>query len=442
VTRVFTRRETTEYAWYISLVAALGVAYLGVSFVLPALGAPEWVLQDQWFGFSQLRWAGAALTLALLALVLLRARRAPAPLAHTSWMSAEWAAIAIAVAAATIFFLLRDEVLNSDAQLMLATFRHAARTGGVVITHDEMLEYYVHYRLYLAAHEWWGWGVRLTYQALSSAAGGLFVLLLIGYCRIVEPSRSWALAGLCLSGGYVQLFFGEVENYTLTATLIMAYLLASAMFHRGRVPVWQPSVMLALAMAFHLLAGFLTPSLAYLWWLAWRRGEWRSVLVAAASFVTVLVATVAYFHWNGLPIANLYSHSHACGQGGHFGRNLARPSLPYYRDLLNMVMLLAPVIVLAIPLLVFGRIPRDPEHVQLLIASGVMLGFVFTWRAQLGVYQDWNLFAAAALPVSLLLWRNVVALDFRRVAVQPVPVLAGLASMHSLAWIVANHFCK
>ena len=36
-----------------------------------------------------------------------------------------------------------------------------------------------------------------------------------------------------------------------------------------------------------------------------------------------------------------------------------------------------------------------------------MTVLVIGWKAQLGVYNDWNLFAMAAVPISLLVWRNV-----------------------------------
>lgn len=442
--RAITNRISAEYTWHVGLVAALCAAYLVVSFVLPAWGPHGLALQEQWFGFAQLRWASAPLALALLALVLIQARRAPVSpdptAAHARSTPSAWKALAIAVTASTIFFLLRNEVLNTDGQMILGNFRRALRTGETVVTHDEMFEYYLHYRYWLVGREWWGWNVRLTYQTLSCAAGGMFVLLLLEFCRLVAPTRSWALFGLCLTGGYVQLFFGEVENYTLTTTLLMSYLLGSVMFLRGRARIWQPSVLLALAMAFHLLAGFLAPSLAYLWWRAWREGDRRGVLVAAVSVAAILAATLAFFHWNGLPLSQLFLNSHAFGLGGHFERNLVQPSFFYYRDLFNVVVLLAPVTVVAIPLIAYRRIPLHPENLHLVIASVCMLLFVLNWRAQLGVYQDWNLFAPAALPISLLIWRNVLDLDFRGVPLQPVPVLAGLASMHSLAWIVANHF--
>lgn len=440
------RVRTSEYAAYVALTVALCAAYLVVAFVPPLQGDAH--LQRAWFGFSQLHWAGVPLTLAILALALVRAS-APARREETRTASAGRSPMArgimragIALAAAAVFFLLRNEFLNTDGQMFAGKFAHALRTGGTAVTHDEMWELYVHARLWIAAHAWWGWSVKLTYQALSAVAGGLFVLLLLEYCGLITTPRPGVGFLACVSGGYMQLFFGDVENYSLTAALIMAYFLASAWFLRGRVRLWQPSVLLAIAMTFHLVAGFLVPSLAFLWWLAWRDGGRRTTVAAIAAFVAVLAATLAFFHWSGLPISQLFTHSHAFGDGGHFRHMLVRPSVAYYLGMFNLVALLVPAFVLIVPLALFRRIPRDRENLHLLVASGFMALFVLAWNAGLGVYQDWNLFAPAALPVTLLVWRNVLRLDVRRGRFRPIPVLIGLCLAHSLAWIVVNHFAR
>ena len=69
-----------------------------------------------------------------------------------------------------------------------------------------------------------------------------------------------------------------------------------------------------------------------------------------------------------------------------------------------------------------------------------MTVLVVGWKAQLGVYNDWNLFAMAAVPISLLVWRNV----FRVVGESrvPWPIVATIALFfaHSYSWVIGNHW--
>ena len=61
-------------------------------------------------------------------------------------------------------------------------------------------------------------------------------------------------------------------------------------------------LLLALALTFHLEAGFLLPSLAYLFCVAFRRGQVSQLVVALAGFVLVVAGTLLFFHLQGLPI--------------------------------------------------------------------------------------------------------------------------------------------
>jgi hypothetical protein len=68
-----------------------------------------------------------------------------------------------------------------------------------------------------------------------------------------------------------------------------------------------------------------------------------------------------------------------------------------------------------------------------------MLLFVFIWTPSLGPLEDWNLFANAAIPLSLLIWTETIeALRASPRLRTPVAVVACLAALHTLAWIGNN----
>jgi hypothetical protein len=312
----------------------------------------------------------------------------------------------LSLLAVGVFFLLRSHFLNADGAAFPAKFIRDIPWLGAHVTHDEMWELYAHSRFWLYTHRWMGLSVEFSYQLLSCLAGGVFVYLLLTYAATLSSDRRSTALLLCVSGGYMQLFFGDVENYTLTTTWIMAYLLASTQYLRHRSSVVLPAALLAISITFHLLAGFLVPSLLYLMWVARRRGENRPLCYAAAAFVLIIAATLAFFDVTSRPLSYLWSSSHVCGNGGHIRSMLAIPSGRYYFDMTNLACLLAPAWILILPLLFWKRVPADSVNTHLALASIGMVVFLLGWRAGLGPINDWNLFAPVALPVSLLVCRG------------------------------------
>lgn len=220
----------------------------------------------------------------------------------------------------------------------------------------------------------------------------------------------------------------------------MSYFLASALYLEKKISIVFPSALLALAITFHLLSGFLLPSLLFLYIVSWRRGEIRPMLYAIASSSLIIVGTLLFFHFNGLPMKNLWYNSHAFGHGGDIISMLAKPTPRYYFAIVNLAFLLVPAWVLIFPLAIYKRIPMDSMNVHLLIASAGMVVLVLVWRAGLGVLNDWNLFAPAALPVSFLVWRNILKLDVAQPKYSSIRFLGWLFLNHSFTWIVVNHF--
>jgi hypothetical protein len=313
-------------------------------------------------------------------------------------------------------------------------------TNGFHATHDEMWELYIHSKFWSYVNDHFGWSVVLSYQVLSAAAGAVFVFLMLTWCRRVV-SQHWPLAFLaCVSGGYMQLFFGDVENYTLVTTIVMGYFLASLRTIDAHSSIVYPAILLALALTFHLEAGFLVPSLAYLLLVAFKRGQGLQSLVALTAFALVVAATLLFFHVEGLPIGDLIRHSHAFGGGGPFWQMLVTPSREYYWQIANLAFLLVPASVILLALIAYRRIPLDAVNEHLVVASAGMSALVIGWKAQLGVYNDWNLFAMAAIPISLLVWRNV----FRVIGDGRVPwaivAMIALFFAHSYSWVIGNHW--
>ena len=432
-----------EQAAYRTVGVAMFVAYVLVGLVLDEVRPFKF-----FFGFYQLKHAGSAwtalLTLAAAAAILaLRRRpdsaRALAERVRGALSRHRLLPLAVALLSTLVFFLLRSHFLNQDGLDLVWKLERDVPLRGAHVTHDEMWELYLHSKFWLYTHRWLGWDVVRSYQVMSALAGGAFVLLLLRYAEHILPARPVTLTLLVASGGFMQLFFGDVENYTLTAVSIVAYLLGSARYLQGRGSILVPAALLALAMTSHLQAGWLIPSLAYLGLRELRQGRLREVGIAASVFVAILGLTLAFFHFNGLPIGALFRESHAFGAGGDFLHQLARPSARYYLGLINLLFLLVPSVALLPPLLIFRRIAGDPLNVHLMLCSVFLLIYMFTWKAALGVYSDWNLFANAGIPLSILVAYNLLRAEGVPHRGEIALALAWVFGMHSYSWIVANH---
>ncbi len=428
-----------ESVAYIASVALLQVGYI----IGAALGP------SRYFGFNQLHHVGAVTAVLVLAAAWLvcRARSTRAPQPGGSLSGARRRAIPslllallVACAGTAAFLLLRSHAPNPDGVALLEKIPRDVARYGAHVTHDEMLELYIHSRFYDHANRLLGWSVPTSYQVLSALAGGAFLFVLVLFAREAIRASQAEFLGLALAGGYVQLFFGDVENYTLVKMMILIYFALAHRYIQRRVPLWAPSLGLSFAVGLHLVAGWLLPSLCYLFLIAKRRGEARGIPAGAAALVFPIAALLVFLHFNGLPIRRLFDSSHVSGMGGHYGRYIAPLRVKYVGGIVNVVVLLLPSIVLLPALARFGQLGSDPFSRFLQIGAFSMLVFTFVWRAQLGVYEDWNLYAPGMVPVSLLVARSVssVQAEPRMRLVARVLILTG--TVHALMWILSNHY--
>ncbi len=347
--------------------------------------------------------------------------------------------LGVGVYSFALFRGLRNEFINPDGGAFSAKFHADVPRRGATVSHDEMLELFIHSRFWHHTNRAFGWSVEYSYQFLSSVAGGIFVVVLVAFSWAVLNGKRWTVLVLGVgSAGFMQLFFGDVENYTLVTTLILVYLFAGYLFLESRLSLLVPSGVLAVAITFHLLAAFLLPSLAYLYVVALRRRQLWSVAGAGALLVAIPTAVVVYFHHNGLPLETILT-SNAFGQAGNIQR-FASPDLVYHGQVVSLLFLLFPPLLCLVPLFAYRRVAISPFNVFISLAAIVFVGYVFTWRAQLGVYNDWNLYAAAGLPLAILFWYNFARADHLRNKAGIGMALLLTSATHSYAWIVGNHF--
>ncbi|MEU7811071.1 hypothetical protein [Pseudonocardia sp. NPDC049154] len=415
-------------------VCLLGGLYLwrGLAVPHPVAGQPEaglttWFGVDRW-AFVGRGWAITSASFAASAGVAVwrwpeRARTLAADV--TAAVGRRTTRLIAAVVSVGLFWLLSDRTENLDGSLLQGKFE--ASPGGFV-THDEMLELFLHSRLWAGLHELWSWDVAQTYRLVSCLAGGVAVLIALRIARrFDQPLQA---LGLLAAGGWVMVFFGDVENYTLTAVVALGYLAAALRFlDDEEAPLWPLGLLLGLGVLCHLETLVLGPSLLVLIVIAVRRGRRLDAGLALAAVPAVLGLGLWWFDRHGLPISQLVSGSQISAQGGDWSRFLFPDGAMGWWLQLQLVLLLAPAVVL-LPACRFA----DVRSVFLAVASAGALLMVVVWRAQLGVFDDWNLYAIAAPPLILL-----VVSGLRRVNAPWMTAFVVLAGTQAVAWVLENH---
>ncbi len=250
----------------------------------------------------------------------------------------------------------------------------------------------------------------LSFQTISISAGVLFLLAVAFAAQALYERTSERLLfflGLA-TGGYMLLFFGYVENYSIFTLFVTAYCLIGLMAARGKAPRWLILPPLALAVFFHVLGIILIPSAIYLLLANTTVGDGlarRSLTLKLLATASVLIVVVGVFGY-------LYSTS-------YFFRFAFVPvitnkftvegytlfSLEHIADFLNLVILLLP----GIPVLLTAgfysrrtRVFRQRDFRFLGIAALLSLICAFVMDPKLGMPRDWDLFACAGVPLALV----------------------------------------
>jgi hypothetical protein len=131
------------------------------------------------------------------------------------------------------------------------------------------------------------------------------------------------------------------------------------------------------------------------------------------------------------------SHAgHALRMNGVFAIGMP---LRYYGEQLNLLLLLCPAVAMGAVLAAWRRFGRDEVTLFLGISAGSMLLLQVVWRSQLGILDDWNLYAIGGMLLSLFIWRGM-ANAARTPAMRVVAAaFAATGWLHTYAWILMNH---
>ncbi len=449
--------------WWALLVLSLH----GAAYALPAAAA--WSVWP--FTFIP-PWLGWLLMLLLGALSVPAANRAgfnrlagPGRIPFTSPHPRRWFA-ATALAAGGLFWLARLRHLRwGDSYMLSVGLSYPDLSLRVVYNWQAPFTVFWHQRMWqYVANPLLGWPVETVYAVTSVGCGVIFVYLLLTFAARLGRTltEQVLLAGLILTTGSMQLFFGYVENYTIISLLLLVTLILAWRAGRGEIKLYWPVLGLAAANAFHPSTVFLWPGMLWLVYLGWKRGV---VNTPQALLFTVLPPLLV----GGSVLALMESGGHGLSAllgadrpGGGDGvwfvplfetttkwQHYTMFSAAHMLDWANLHFLISPF---GLPLLVLSGLvivkfkltvfdtPADRDYAQFLAVTAFMYVLLtWVWNADYGGQKDWDLFAPAAFVYTLLAGYLLVRVMPRPRLLQETGLLVlAVALLHAASWIFTN----
>ncbi|MER2599033.1 MAG: hypothetical protein ABTQ73_05895 [Caldilineales bacterium] len=323
------------------------------------------------------------------------------------------------------------------------------------------IDLWLHIRLWEVGQRIWGWADAWpAYRILSPLAGALYVFAALKLADSLGRNRTEKAltAGLLLTLGLMQLFFGYAENYSFAAAGIVLFLwLALDTLRRGR-PLWQPALALAFTLGLHPSTLALAPALLYLAWVEARRSpEGRALLHTALPLLLVGGSIWLLMTLSGHGLGTLATTDSPGGGDGRWLVPLRHTttrwehytlfSVAHLIDWLNAHLLSAPVtlgslLILAGPAWVQHRSQRTPSDHPLrflLVATACYWLFTWIWNPDYGAQRDWDLFSLAALPgTTLLAYALPRLLPGRAALARATLMLTAVSIIHTTAWVYQN----
>ena len=298
-----------------------------------------------------------------------------------------------------------------------------------------------------------------TYRLISYGVGVCYLLLAFPMARILVRTRQQRLVVLAFlaTPGFVQLFFGYVENYPLLFPCMLLYLLSGFLYLRGNSPLWVCACVLAALVAGHFFLAMLIPSLILLALIrpglpeglaaqvqqehGRKPGGWWRALGALSLFAFTLAGILTGIGFDvGGYVTNLRD-THLLPLWGEPNSSQAYSLLApgHWWDFLNQQLLVAPAALLV--LLATGGKQRNAwNEDRLFLASAALfpLAFSFFANPEIGFFRDWDVLSLPALP--LVLWTALALIERTPPSLLTASSLlvCGATALHTLAWVALN----
>ena len=260
----------------------------------------------------------------------------------------------------------------------------------------------------------------LSYQIISITAGLLFVVAVALFARKLYErtvERVLFLLGIC-TGGYMLLFFGYVENYSLFVLSVLVYTLTGLLIVQGKATRYWLLPPLIAAIFFHVLGVTLIPSAIYAFIAPTRLGRriarWKRNTKVLAGLFLAASGVVVFYH--SYTTSYFFRFAFVPLLENRFTmEGYTMFSWKHLLDYANLLMILLPGL-LVVTASLFRRswrdILRQQQFKYLLVLTLSVLGAVFIFDPRLGMPRDWDLFSFAGVPVVVFVFSLLLKAEF------------------------------
>ena len=287
-----------------------------------------------------------------------------------------------------------------------------------------------------------------TYRVYSYASGSLYVLLSFPVAAALgkDALERSILMVFLLTGGYIQQFFGYVENYALYMPGLLLYFFLGLRTLEHRIPLFVPALLLGMLVVFHRVLGIFGPSLLYLAYHDYRRRQHstptgKNILSTAAALCCVPLSAAVFLGLSGVGFEAYFGRTGS----GEFLPLLEQPgfyaqyrifSFAHLVDFINLQLLSAPAACMVIFLVRKSLLGRQTF---LAVCTVVPLFFTFIAKANIGAFRDWDILSLPALPFTV--WAAAAFVERirdRKQLFHGAFLICGAAALHTLLWIGVN----
>lgn len=246
-----------------------------------------------------------------------------------------------------------------------------------------------------------------AYQLVSIGSGVLFVIVILvgaGFLFNRHQER-WLFSLGMLSGGYMLLFFGYVENYSLFVLSVAVFVILGLLAARGLLNGWWLILLVAIASFFHVLGATLLPAAVFLWshttatGQRFRRLRPRRRYSIHASILLVSAAVFYYFYTSAFIVRFVLL---PIGENRFTVEGYTASSFDHLIDYGNLILLLCPGILVVAASAGFCQIRSSlqlPAYRFLAISIATTMGAMFFIDPKLGLPRDWDLFSFCGVPL-------------------------------------------
>ena len=286
----------------------------------------------------------------------------------------------------------------------------------------------------------------LSYQLVSWFAGVVFVLATCATAwKMFSGLRERILFVLATtSGGYMLLFFGHAENYSLFVMMVGLFSLAGLLVAKGKLNRWLILIPFVGALFLHIFGVTLIPAAIYLIVSQTKLSRWIVGLNVRMRIALVVVGTAAVAAGFGYFYVTRYYFQFAfvpLWENRFTTNGYTFFSINHWLDIINLVLMLFPGLLVLAVSLPKRRSQSTPARMFLLVLILSTLGAVALFDPKLGMPRDWDLFAFCGIPLALLafIWftenRNISG---ARVGIIALAIVIGIFSLFSRAYSVVD----